>query len=205
MENPAERSTVKGWEDAIEVPMPEDVSAEAVDVRRDRVGWLQWWPSARMLRAIRGYQRWRRHGWWAWPLRKQAMVRARFWNIICGCDVPVEAQLGRGLMLPHPCGIVIHPDAKVGINCMIFQGVTLGNGPRPGAPVLGGHVDVGAGAKILGGVTIGDHAKIGANAVVLCDVPAGATAVGIPARVIIRKNADAQSPASADRPGESPK
>ena len=54
----------------------------------------------------------------------------------------------------------------------------------PGCPVLGGHVDVGAGAKILGGVTIGDHAKIGANAVVLDDVPSGATAVGVPARIV---------------------
>jgi serine O-acetyltransferase len=52
--------------------------------------------------------------------------------------------------------------------------------------VIGGHVEVGAGAKILGGISVGDHAKIGANAVVLCDVPAGAVAVGVPARVIVQ-------------------
>jgi serine O-acetyltransferase len=68
---------------------------------------------------------------------------------------------------------------------LIFQQVTLGTGGRiPGCPKLGGHVDVGAGAKILGGVTIGNHAKIGANAVVLDHVPDGATAVGVPARIL---------------------
>ena len=100
-------------------------------------------------------------------------------------------------MLPHPNGVVIHPEARVGVNCMIFQQVTLGtagHGEAKGrAPVVGGHVDIGAGAKILGGVTIGDHAKIGANAVVLCDVPPGATAVGIPARII-----PAREPTAAD-------
>jgi len=59
-------------------------------------------------------------------------------------------------------------------------------GPKPGAPILGGHVDVGAGAKILGGVKIGDHAIIGANAVVIQDVPPRATAVGVPARILSR-------------------
>ncbi|HVX84664.1 MAG TPA: serine acetyltransferase [Phycisphaerae bacterium] len=182
--------------------MPVDVSAEVADPRRDRVGWFQWWPSARLLRAIRSYQRWRPRGWWAWPLRKQALLRVRLWNIVCACDIPVDAQFGRGLMLRHPTGIVIHPQARIGVNCMIFQGATLGAGPRPGAPTLGGHVDVGAGAKILGGVVIGDHAKIGANAVVLCDVPAHATAVGIPARIILP---DPPAPPSLSTSQPSPK
>jgi len=86
--------------------------------------------------------------------------------------------------MPHPNGIVIHPGATIGVNCLIFQQVTIGNGSRPGQPMIGGHVDIGAGAKLLGGVSIGDHARIGANAVVLDDVPAGACAVGIPARII---------------------
>ncbi len=89
------------------------------------------------------------------------------------------------MLLPHPNGVVIHPGAVVGPNCLLFQQVTLGTGgDKPGVPCLAGHVDVGAGAKILGGVRIGEHALIGANAVVLCDVPAGATAVGVPARVL---------------------
>jgi len=64
--------------------------------------------------------------------------------------------------------------------------VTIGMGQMEGVPIIGGHVDIGAGAKILGGIRIGDHAKIGANSVVLQDVPDGATAVGIPAKIIRR-------------------
>jgi serine O-acetyltransferase len=164
--------------------MPDQVSATVPDWRRERVRFGQWWPAARLIRAIRAHQRWRSP--LAFPLRKWAALRARFWNIVCGSDIPLNASLGGGFMLPHPNGVVIHPDTKIGVNCMIFQQVTLGTGgPVPGAPTLGGHVDVGAGAKVLGGVTIGDHARIGANAVVLCDVPPGATAVGIPARIIL--------------------
>ena len=88
-------------------------------------------------------------------------------------------------MLPHPNGIVIHPRAEIGPNCLLFHQVTIGQG-EGGVPTLEGHVDVGAGAKVLGGLRIGKHAKIGANAVLLQDVPPGATAVGIPARVIQR-------------------
>ena len=111
----------------------------------------------------------------------------RFWSAVCGADIPLNTQLGGGLILTHPNGIVIHPDAVIGVNCLIFQQVTIGMGPVPGLPVIGGHVDIGAGARILGGIHIGDHARIGANAVVLQDVPAGATAVGIPARIIEKK------------------
>ena len=95
--------------------------------------------------------------------------------------------------MPHPNGIVIHPMCKIGPNCLILQQVTLGsNGSSAngGVPTLGGHVDVGAGAKILGPVVIGDNAVIGANAVVLADVPANAVAVGIPARLILPAQRD---------------
>lgn len=85
--------------------------------------------------------------------------------------------------MTHPNGIVIHPAAKVGPNCLVFQQVTIGN-HRGGVPTIGGHVDIGAGAKIIGGITIGDHALIGVNAVVMSDVPPGGVAVGVPARVI---------------------
>lgn len=116
-------------------------------------------------------------------MRKIAVLRHRFWSAITGAEIPLGTRIGGGLLLPHPNGIVIHPDSTIGPNCLIFQQVTLGVGDK-GAPRIGGHVDIGAGAKILGGVLIGDHAKIGANAVVLEDVPAYATAVGIPARNI---------------------
>jgi serine O-acetyltransferase len=145
-----------------------------------------WDPSRKLLRAIRSFQRWRaRRGPIAVLLCKWCVLRHRFWSVVCGADIPIDCQIGGGLLLTHPNGVVISPEARIGVNCLIFQQVTIGSGgPIDGHPIIGGHVDIGAGAKILGGVRIGDHAKIGANAVVLCDVPEGATAVGVPARVI---------------------
>jgi serine O-acetyltransferase len=139
------------------------------------------------LHALRRYQYWkvRRLPILAALLRRRWVVSARFWAAVSGADIPLNTAIGGGLALPHPNGIVIHPDVTLGVNCLIFQQVTLGQGgKKPGVPTVGGHVDIGAGAKILGGVTIGDHARIGANAVVLDDVPAGATAVGVPARIL---------------------
>ena len=83
-------------------------------------------------------------------------------------------------MIPHPNGIVIHPDARIGVNCLIFHQVTLGSRNADGVPEIGGHVDIGAGAKILGPVKVGAHARIGANAVVISDIEIGGTAVGYP-------------------------
>lgn len=106
-----------------------------------------------------------------------------------GADIQLDCKLGGGLLLTHPNGVVINGDAIIGPNCLILQQVTIGTGgSKPGTPILGYHVDVGAGAKILGGISIGNDARIGANAVVLTDVPAGATAVGVPARIILRED-----------------
>ena len=87
-------------------------------------------------------------------------------------------------MMPHPYGIVVHPSAELGPNCLLMQGATIGTNGKAGVPRIGGHVDIGPGAMILGQITIGDHAVIGANAVVLEDVPAYGVAVGVPAKVI---------------------
>ncbi|HWB00503.1 MAG TPA: serine acetyltransferase [Pirellulales bacterium] len=106
-----------------------------------------------------------------------------------GIELPYSAQLGRRVIVEHQSCIVVHGDCVIGDDCIIRQGCTLGNrtlGAPFDAPVLGKQVNVGAGAKLLGAVRIGDGANIGANAVVLADVPAGATAVGIPARVADR-------------------
>ena len=118
-------------------------------------------------------------------MRAFAVLRHRWWSIVTGADIPVNCRLGGGLLMPHPNGIVIHPDAEIGPNCLLFQQVTIGT-RGGGAPRIEGHVDIGAGAKILGTLTVGRHAQIGANSVVLEDVPAGATAVGIPARIVGR-------------------
>jgi serine O-acetyltransferase len=106
-----------------------------------------------------------------------------------GVELPFSAKIGRRVMIEHQGGIVIHGCAVIGNDCIIRQGVTLGNRHMDSpfdAPVLGQRVSVGAGAKLLGRIHIGHDAGIGANSVVLCDVPAGGTAVGIPARVLPR-------------------
>lgn len=143
-------------------------------------------PAKKLLAALRRYQRLKaKGGIAARAVRPFVVLRHRIWSAVTGADIPLDSHIGGGLLLPHPNGVVVHPDARIGPNCLFFQQVTIGmGGPKPGAPKIGGHVDIGAGAKILGGVTIGDHARIGANAVVLCDVPAHATAVGIPARIV---------------------
>ena len=116
-------------------------------------------------------------------LRWGYVLRHRFWAAISGADIPLNSRIGGGLLIPHPNGIVIHPACEIGPNCLIFQQVTIGSG-KGGVPTLGGHVDVGAGAKILGAVQVGTHAVIGANAVVVDDVMDSTTVVGIPARPV---------------------
>lgn len=104
-----------------------------------------------------------------------------------GIELPYSVVLGRRVIIEHQGAIVVHGNSVIGDDCILRQGVTLGNKTlsRPDdAPLLGARVNVGAGAKILGAVKIGSDAAIGANAVVLEDVPACAVAVGIPARVI---------------------
>jgi len=154
------------------------ISATEPDWSRESLE--QWWdPGKQLLKSIRGYQTWQQRGWWGQILRRYYVLCHRFWSVVAGADIPLNCQLGGGLLLVHPNGIVIHPGAKIGPNCLILQQVTITEGVT-----LGGHVDISAGAKIIRPVTIGDHARVGANAVVLDDIPPGATAVGVPARVV---------------------
>ncbi|MDJ0556748.1 MAG: serine O-acetyltransferase [Microcoleaceae cyanobacterium MO_207.B10] len=107
-----------------------------------------------------------------------------------GIELPYTVELGRRVIFEHQSGIVIHGYCIIGDDCIIRQGVTMGNRylDRPlEAPKLGKRVSVGAGAKVLGNVNIGDDANIGANAVVIKDIPSGQTAVGIPAKIITPK------------------
>lgn len=143
--------------------------------------------SDKLLLAINAYQSLSKKSGLL-PKLRNAIVKLRieFWSIIAGCDINRDAKIPVSTRLPHPTGIVVHRDAIIGENCLIMQQVTLGQTAEQGAPTLGDNVYVGAGARILGQVTIGANARVGANAVVLCDVPENATAVGIPARVITR-------------------
>ena len=112
--------------------------------------------------------------------------------VIFGIEVSPRVSIGGGLFLPHTVGTVLGA-SQIGENCTIMQGVTLGASETDlgftasERPVIGSHVLIGAGAKVIGGVTVGDHARIGANAVVLQDVPAYALAVGVPALIKIRQ------------------
>ncbi len=108
-----------------------------------------------------------------------------------GIEIHPGATIGKGLFIDHGTGVVIGETAEIGDNCTLYQGVTLGGtgkdiGKRH--PTLGNNVMVGAGAKILGPFKVGDNSKIAANAVVLSEVPSDSTAVGIPARVVKRRN-----------------
>lgn len=161
------------------------ISATEPDWSREQL--RQWWdPSRQLLKSIRQYQRWQsRGGALGFCLSRLSVIKHRFWSVVTGADIPINCKLGGGLLLPHPNGVVVHPDAKIGCNCLFLQQVTIVGGVK-----IGGHVDIGAGAKIIRPVTIGDHAKIGANAVVLKDIPSRTTAVGIPARIVMPDGAN---------------
>jgi serine O-acetyltransferase len=126
-------------------------------------------------------------------------IVAKFFSMlnvaVFGIEVSPQVQIGGGLFLPHTVGTVLGAE-RIGDNCTIMQGVTLGTSEPDmsftvsARPVIGNNVLIGAGAKVIGRITIGDHAKVGANAVVLCDVPAHALAVGVPAKVLLRKDLD---------------
>jgi serine O-acetyltransferase len=145
-----------------------------------------WDPSRKLLLSIRKYQHWRdRRGVFPVLMCKWLVFRHLFWSVVTGAQIPLNCEIGGGLLIPHPNGIVIHPHAKIGVNCLIFQQVTIGTRGSSGAPEIAGHVDIGAGAKLLGPIRIDAHARIGANAVVLSNVPKRAVAMGIPAKLLL--------------------
>lgn len=160
------------------------ISSDIPDWSRERKPFFAWQPSKSLLASIRRYQKYS-NAYFPWFLlfKVIAVIQHRFWSVVTGADIPLNCNIAGGLLIPHPNGIVIHPDAKIGPNCLIFQQVTVGTRSGTKAPSIAGHVDIGAGAKVLGEITIGAHAQIGANAVVLINVPDGKVAVGVPAKI----------------------
>lgn len=119
------------------------------------------------------------------PILPRVISQLARW--VTGVEIHPSAKIGTGFFIDHGMGVVIGETAEIGDYVTLFQGVTLGGtGKERGKrhPTLGNHVVVGAGAKILGGITIGDNVKIGANSVVLKNVAANSTVIGVPARVI---------------------
>jgi len=118
------------------------------------------------------------------------------WRHYCykfGIEIGPSTQIGTGFYIGHFGGIIVNQHARIGKNCNISQGVTIGvsnKGSLAGCPVIGDNVFIGPGAKIFGKIDIGDNVAIGANAVVTRDVPSNTAAVGIPARTIENSNSD---------------
>ena len=114
-------------------------------------------------------------------------------RFLTGIEIHPGAKIGEGFFIDHGMGVVIGETTEIGDNVTLYQGVTLGGtGKEKGKrhPTLGSNIVVGSGAKVLGPLSIGDNAKIGAGAVVLNDVPANATVVGIPGRAVVRNKLD---------------
>jgi serine O-acetyltransferase len=125
---------------------------------------------------------------WRWGWRWTARWLAHWGRWLTGIEIHPGATIGRRVFIDHGMGVVIGETAEIHDECTLYHGVTLGGtswnkGKRH--PTLGRGVVIGAGAKLLGPILVGDGAKIGSNAVVVRDVPAGATAVGVPARILL--------------------
>jgi len=127
------------------------------------------------------------HRLWLWKLHWLARVISNITRLFTGIEIHPGAKIGSRFFIDHGMGVVIGETAVIGDDCTLYHGVTLGGtswqkGKRH--PTLGNGVVVGAGAKVLGPIEIGDGARIGSNAVVVKTVPQGATAVGVPGRLI---------------------
>ncbi len=138
------------------------------------------------------------HRLWLWQLKWLARLSSHLARWFTGIEIHPGAKVGRRVFIDHGMGVVIGETAEVGDDCTLYHGVTLGGtswqkGKRH--PTLEAGVIVGAGAKILGPITLGAGAKVGSNAVVVRDVPAGATAVGIPARILDERDREREEAA----------
>jgi serine O-acetyltransferase len=137
------------------------------------------------LKAVRSHRRAN------WLYKHKLYFLARYISERCkqktGIEIHPAAEIGMGLFIDHGTGVVIGETTIIGDNCTIYQGVTLGGtGKDKGKrhPTIGNNVTIGAGAKVLGPFCVGDNSKIAANAVVLSEVPANSTCVGVPGRIV---------------------
>ena len=134
----------------------------------------------RLQRAIRAC----RPQWpWAPALLVLSIVRKLF-TMITHIDLDPGADIGPGLLIPHVGPIRVHGATKMGADCSLYQSCTIGAGPRQGGATIGDHVYISCNSSIIGAVNIGDGAVIAANTLVIADIPAGATAIGVPARIL---------------------
>ena len=122
---------------------------------------------------------------WLWtPARLTLAVVKKILSILTLIDLHPDAEIGPGMIVCHGGPVRIHGETTIGADCAIHGACTVGAGPRPGGAVIGDHVFIGCQASIIGAVTIGNGATIAANSLVITDVPAGCTAIGVPARIL---------------------
>src|SRR3990172_3945902 len=130
-------------------------------------------------------------GCWQLGLRWLGRLVSHLGRWLTGIEIHPGAQIGRRVFIDHGMGVVIGETAEIGDDCTLYHGVTLGGtswnkGKRH--PTLANNVVIGAGAKVLGPITLADGSRVGSNAVVVKDVPPGATAIGIPARILEKRH-----------------
>jgi serine O-acetyltransferase len=120
---------------------------------------------------------------WAWaPARIALAIIRKFFTLVTIIDINPNAQIGPGLFISHGGPIRIHPATKIGADCAITHGCTIGAGPQVGGATIGDHVYIGCSSSIIGKVNVGDGAVVAPNSLVLSDVPPGFTAIGVPAK-----------------------
>ena len=123
---------------------------------------------------------------WRWLTSKLYGLAHVFSEIVTGVSLPRDTRVGKHFHIIHPEGIRIHSDVVIGDNVGIMHGVTIGTAMKPGVPVIGDNVFIGANATVIGNIKVGDGARIAANTLVISDVPADATAIGVPAIMRVR-------------------
>jgi serine O-acetyltransferase len=180
-----DRNTVKAWAG------DSQWRALQADLARFRVHGYSGWVSegfwALVLYRLERSARSSRPRWlWAPARLGLALVRKLF-TVITHIALDPNAQIGPGLLIPHVGPVRVGAGVKIGADCALFHVSTIGANLQTGAgATIGDHVFIGCHSSILGPVTIGDSATISANSLVISDVPAGATAIGVPARMILR-------------------
>jgi len=156
------------------------------DLRQDRVVHGSWRNRALWAMAVYRFGRWgmeMRAGPFRWIVNKVYGTVTVFAPILTGVALDRATRVGRRFHIVHPGMVLIHPQAVFGDRCGVMHNVTVGMNTDGGVPTVGDDVFIGTGAVVLGAIHIGDGARIGANSLVLTDVPAGAMAIGVPAKI----------------------
>lgn len=174
--------------------MFKEIKADVARYRENKSPWREILSNPALWALI-----WYRFGHWLYkdssrrwgliPLKMVYLVGYKFCEIFMEMCLDPNAEIGEGLYLAHIGGVHINPDAVIGKNCDIAHRVTIGTSAmgRNGAPRLGSGVYVGTGAAVIGKINIGDRARIAANTLVITNIPAGATVMGVPGRVVMKE------------------